>query len=336
MAKIPEQLQQSKLVEALFKAFYERAKEKDRRSNGVGLSTLGDPCERNIWYNLRWASPIGDFEARMRRLFERGNQFEPEIVELLRSIGCTVYDTDPATGQQFRVEKWGGHLSGYLDGVVLGVPEAPKTWHTAEFKTHNAKSFREVRKHGVKKAKPAHYAQMMAGMGLCSPRLERAVYIAENKDDSDLYSERIKFDGQEFIELELKAERIIFSDTAPERVSNSADKFPCMFCQHKALCHQPEGVAPTQKEFTKPELNCRTCAHITPRPDGTWFCEHHKETRSKEQQEAGCEKHLLIPDLLPWEATDADESGERWIEYQTPAGKFYNVAGGEFKKDAPF
>jgi hypothetical protein len=39
-----------------------------------------------------------------------------------------------------------GHFGGSMDAVALGIPEAPKTWHLCEFKTHNAKSFADLQK----------------------------------------------------------------------------------------------------------------------------------------------------------------------------------------------
>ena len=50
--------------------------------------------------------------------------------------------------------------------VALGLLEAPKTWHVVEFKTHSAKSFRELAAKGVAEAKPQHWAQMQVYMHL--------------------------------------------------------------------------------------------------------------------------------------------------------------------------
>ena len=52
--------------------------------------------------------------------------------------------------------------------MALGLLEAPKTWHVAEFKTHSAKSFAELVAKGVVLAKPQHAAQMQVYMQLLS------------------------------------------------------------------------------------------------------------------------------------------------------------------------
>lgn len=88
-----------------------------------------------------------------------GDLAEARFVADLRAIGCTVYEVDE-NGKQFAIEALGGHFGGHMDGAALGIPEAPKTWHVTEFKTHSAKSFAKLQKDGVQKAKPQHYAQM--------------------------------------------------------------------------------------------------------------------------------------------------------------------------------
>ena len=80
--------------------------------------------------------------------------------------GATVLDVDPETGRQWRVEAHGGHFGGSLDAVAIGLKEAPKTWHVAEFKTHSAKSFRDLVAKGVALSKPQHWAQMQIYMHL--------------------------------------------------------------------------------------------------------------------------------------------------------------------------
>ena len=62
-----------------------------------------------------------------------------------------------------------------MDSALLGLPEAPKTWHVGEFKTHNQKSFDDLVKRGVEKAKPMHWDQMQAYMGLTG--MERALFF---------------------------------------------------------------------------------------------------------------------------------------------------------------
>src|SRR5690606_33276258 len=150
-------------------------------------------------------------------------------------IGCQVHDVDPSTGQQFRFKAVGGHFGGGIDGVALGVPEAPKTWHLVEFKTHNERSFTALLKEGVAKAKPEHEAQMQVYMHLAS--LTRAIYLAVNKNDDSLHAERIRYDKAAAERLLGKAERIIFAPEPLPGISADPAFYKCKFCPAAPVCH---------------------------------------------------------------------------------------------------
>ena len=118
--------------------------------------------------------------------------------------------------------------------VVKGVPEAPKAAHIGEFKTANDKHFAMLKKDGVEKAKPLHYAQVQVYMGLMG--INRALYMARNKNTDHLYSERVKFDKAKFDALMGKARRIVKAAQPPERAANRPDAFLCKFCPAYKLC----------------------------------------------------------------------------------------------------
>src|SRR6478752_9090191 len=61
----------------------------------VSPSSLADPCTAKLWYKYRWVK-LDKSEGRMLRLFRDGATAENEFVSLLRSVGWTVFDTDPA------------------------------------------------------------------------------------------------------------------------------------------------------------------------------------------------------------------------------------------------
>ena len=277
----------------------------------LGGSVIGKECERALWYGFRWAYGGEQFDGRMIRLFERGQREEAVFVQELRAIGCEVYDIDPATGEQFRFKSCGGHVAGGLDGVVKGVPEAPRAYHVLECKTLNSKSFATLQRDGVQKAKPEHYAQMTLYMRWS--QLDRALYLAVNKDTDELYAERVHLDATFADALEAKAERVVFAQEPPARLSEDAAFFKCKFCPAAAVCH---GVA-------LPAVSCRTCLHATPERegDGRWTCAKWGADIPLDAQRRGCGEHLYIPALLKrWgEATDASEA-EGWVEYTAADG----------------
>ena len=276
----------------------------------LGMSQIGRPCERELWYAFRWTMPKV-WGARMLRLFARGQREEAVFVQLLRDAGVTVHEVDETTGKQFRFALVGGHFGGSMDGTAIGVPEAPKAWHVLEFKTHNDKSFTLLKRDGVKIAKPEHFTQMQCYMSASG--IERALYLAVNKDTDELYAERVPYESDAFNAALKRAERVIGSSVPPAGVSQDASWYQCKFCDMTELCHKR----------ALPQINCRTCAHATPLMDGLggWECARNKgEAIPLEFQRTGCPDHVFIPALLANWATviDADER-EGWIEYARKA-----------------
>lgn len=280
----------------------------------LGASMAGHHCDRYIWLSFRWAFRES-FSGRMKRLFRRGQNEEAQMVADLRAIGVEIKDVDE-NGNQFRVD-FGSHISGSMDGFIeSGLPEAPKTRHIAEFKTHNEKSFQQLKKDGVEKAKPMHYAQMqiyMLGTGT-----ERAFYLAVNKNNDEYYSERVRFDKEFAQSLLDKVKRISLSDRMPEPCPGASPEwYLCKFCPAYNMCHRSAMTV---------EHNCRTCAHSTAKSDSTWHCARWDSEIPKENQVTGCSSHVIHPDLFPdWKLVGGDEVN---AEYERNGQRITNGEGG--------
>ena len=276
----------------------------DSRRPHLGGSIIGRPCSRELWYSFRWCTNKRH-SGRVLRLFQTGHLAEARFTADLRSAGVTVYDTNPATGDQFKASACDGHFGGSFDGVGVGFLEAPEIWHLIEMKTHNEKSFKKLAADGVAVAKPEHYVQMQVYMYLAEPRLQRAFYLAVNKNTDELYAERIRLNpdvGRGAVE---KASVIIASDRPLERLSNDPSWYQCKFCDHHNLCHGNDA----------PEVNCRTCMHSTPAANSEWHCSRHDMTLNLATQKVGCDDHLYNPYLLDQFAEPLD-SGDFWIRYR--------------------
>lgn len=257
-----------------------------------GASIAGHHCDRWIWLSFRWAVQE-KFPGRILRLFRRGQLEEDQIISDLKAIGITVRD------EQKRV-KLTGHVSGSIDGIAEGVPGAPKTEHLLEFKTHSAKSFKDLTAKGVEASKPQHYAQMQLYMHGLS--LTRALYIAVCKDDDHIYTERVRYDEAAAKAILERAKRISLADRIPDPISTDPSWYLCKFCAAHSFCHKQE---PTQ------HVNCRTCAHATAKPGGTWRCERHEaDGIPNEFQRQGCDDHVLHPDVVPWQIKDSNDPHE--------------------------
>jgi len=282
---------ESATVEAIY-AYWKQRGANEKRRGYLGGSEIGKECSRQLWYNFRHCS-APDFDGRLYRLFNRGHREEETFVAELRGIGCQVFEYD-SNGDQFEVVACNGHFKGHTDGVALGVPEAPKTWHLLEMKTASAKSFAKTKKDGCEKDKPQHFAQMQVYMHLM--KLTRALYMVVNKDNDELYIERIRYDAKKAQALIDKAQSIINATTPPERISDRPDSFACKFCDARELCHGTSEVA-----VNVPALSCRQCVHATPIENGEWACML-KDCDATEV----CEHHLFLPGLINFaKPTDA-------------------------------
>lgn len=273
---------------------YHEANTSDWRRPHLGASIIGRKCAREVWYSFHWCK-APSFDGRMLRLFETGQLAEDRIVKELEGIGIEVY------GQQ-KVISILPHFGGSCDGIGKGFPES-RAPHVLEFKTHNRKSFETLQSKGVQESKPEHYVQMqiyMGGLGL-----DRAYYIAVNKDTDEIYAERVRFDKELFTGYVGKARMIIDAQTVKDfpKIADNPARFECRFCNYKNMCHGRD----------VPEVNCRTCLHSTAAPDGTWTCARHGGAIPVDFQREACEDHLFIPDILGMEVTGA---GDDWVSYE--------------------
>lgn len=294
-------------AEAVYR-WYEANAEDGLRPH-LGASLIGHHCERHLWLTFRWAArPV--FPGRVRRLFDTGQREEARIVKELRGIGCEVHDTDPQ-GNQWRVSSFGGHFGGSMDAALRGIPDAPRVWCVGEFKTHNAKSFADLEKNGVQASKPMHYAQMQTYMGFTGMRL--ALYYAVCKDTDHLHTEVIAFDQAVFERLHTRAAKIVFAAEPPPRISEDAAWYQCKFCDHHALCHGEQAPLPT----------CRSCAHVTPEPTGTWKCEKYDCDLKTGDQRQACTSHRYIPILLEPFADGVDVNDDSVTYRHRATGKTF-------------
>jgi hypothetical protein len=315
MPPLPEPI--SHTVEVIYRAIAAKARAGDNR--GVAMSEAANECARAIWYRLRWAAPLEEITGQKERKFETGRREEVRLLDDLEATGIKVERIDPATGKQFAVELARGWLRGKMDGRALGIPEAPKTLHVVECKSHSDRSYKELLKHappkgeGLKKSKPEHHAQCQLYMH--AQHLKRCLYLAVNKNTEELYAERIEYDAAFCLALEAKIERIAASDRAPPRLwedPTAKGAFACNWCSAKPICHE--------RAFAR--INCRTCLSSDFRDGAEVWCTLHDRQLSYDKQQSGCEHHLYLPDLVPGEQTDANPE-IRIITYQMPDGSIW-------------
>jgi hypothetical protein len=300
MAPLPKPINHT--VDAIYRA-YEEARGESYEGLGISISLLGEECERALWYGLRWASEQEKITGIKAITFETGDIEEQRLLNSLRMIGCEVVDVDE-NGKQVRAEAVAGHVRGKLDGKVIGLPEAPKTWHVVECKSAKEKYYNPIVKKGVREGYYTHWVQLNTYGHLHN--FERGLYMCRNKNTGEIHCERVEIDHAEAIRLLARAERIIRSPNPMPKLHddiNAKAAFKCRsMCRHKDICH---GGA-------FPRVHCRTCLHASPEMIGNaaWSCARFTKPLTLDEQKVGCGNHLFIPSLVPGEQLDADEERE--------------------------
>ncbi len=286
-------------------------------SAAISIGSIHNPCERRHWLALRWFKPPKSYDAKTLRRFDRGNVEEARVVAELREAGFTVEDLDPSNDRQWKAVIGGGWLRGKVDGLVLGLPEAPKQWHILEIKTMGAAPWARAVKLGAAQTFPEHYAQAqlyMAALGY-----ESALYWAVNRETDEIHAERWKIDQGLVDKLLARAEYVTRAPDMPPQIASSAKNPACRFCPFTDVCHaEPEARA-------WPERNCRTCVHFEMRQPYRGHCSRWTQSKDLDAQKVGCPAHVTEPTMIPAEQVDAASDGS-WIEYRLADGSIWRDA----------
>jgi len=289
----------------------------------LGLSYVGESCERKIWLRFRWGARE-EWTAETLKRFEDGHRTEALWIERLKLVdGLELLDTDPNTGEQWEVDCADSHSRGHMDGAILGLLQAPKTWHVFEAKCSEEKQHASLRKaietHGekgsLKQWNATYYGQAQCYMGLTG--MERHYLLVSLPGGRGTpITVRTEFNKADFERLMTRASKLAFANEPPERIGSSTF-FECRWCSFHAICHTA----------VLPARNCRTCLHSSPIDNGEWRCGKFGHVLSVKDQEAGCQAQRYIPSLLTGRQqidVRADsivyrmEDGAEWVDSGQP------------------
>ena len=288
----------------------------------LGMSAIGQSCERRLWYGFRWAARERMQADALMRIND-GHRSEDVMADYLRMVpGVRLMTRDPRTGQQFGFVDLGGHFRGHADGMISGLHQAPETLHVWEAKATNEKKVAQLvkaktdkgEKQALKAWDPVYHGQAILYMAYSETR--RHYLTCSSPGVRSIESVRTDTDLDEARRLREKAERVITAAEPLPGISNDPAWYECKWCPAHAVCHTN----------ALPTVTCRTCAHATPEMDGDgrWSCALHGTDLTVEAQRQACDGHRYIPALLSrWgEAVDASPA-ENWIEYRLKDGSTF-------------
>lgn len=261
-------------------------KEEDYIRPYLGMSSVGGPCDRENWADFRWITKKND-PSWLQDAAECGHIAEDEMIKDLKLIPEITLiteghssDNKDNSANQISFEDINGHFKGHADGMILGILEAPKTWHVWEHKDKSIRKkggkdmFNELEalklkldeKQVLKEWDMKFYVQGHMYMHYSGTKRH---YMTVSRGVKRQYiSIRTNYSKTIAVEYIEKANRVIKSNTPPPRRYNDTHYYCKYFCSHYEWCHNGK---PAQK-------TCRSCEHAVPitnpehGPKGSWGC----------------------------------------------------------------
>lgn len=290
MAKIPKI---STTLNAVDSALEEDFNKKNNVNFGnLGVKDLGKECDRELWLIYRWAvKPY--FKSSQIKKIQAGYRGEKLQADRLRLVEGIELWTKGEDDKQIKVTAVNGHISGRIDGVIVGLKEAPTTPHVWEHKVANTRKYESLKKLLIKDKEALqlwdfiYYIQAIIEMYLMG--LDRHYLTCSDYGETETISIRTNSANKVAKEYINRAADIIESTVIPDKISLNSESDNCKYCNMKQLCHGEQIMQPT----------CRSCAHGSPNMDGGWNCSYHNTvlTNNKEQY-YGCQDHVYNPDYI--------------------------------------
>ena len=264
----------------------------------LGASAIGKECDRELWLSFRWARERA-MSAKGIKAVADGHHCEALQAERLRLVkGVELYTADPESpDNQIGFSRLNGHFKGNLDGVIVGLIQAPKP-HVWEHKAVNEKKWRNLfqlvatdESSALEHWDMVYFVQAQVYMG--AMEIDRHYLTCTTPGGRDVVSVRTRFNKEVYDWALERAERIIEMADPPLKLSDDPEHFACRWCDFKALCHGTREA---------PKVSCRTCGHSTPSTkegDAPWRCDLlEKPIETYADQMAGCRAHMYHPHLI--------------------------------------
>ena len=229
MAAIPIRRSPHPELEARIHAALEARREKanaETPRRRLRLSAIGG-CERKLWA-LANGHPAEQAEGRLIVIFDMGNLVEDLVIRWLRMAGYTIRNEQKTVTMIPEVD---GHIDGeiWLEHSRFDVEPA-----ILEIKSANAEQFELCASLGYDRWRPAYGDTLQAYMGASGIHVAMAVVL--NKNTSQLYAEKLRFDSARYEYLQAKAEAILLHETPLPRPEEATSQH-CNFCK---WCHLAE------------------------------------------------------------------------------------------------
>lgn len=207
----------------------------------VGASAIGHACERSIQFEYAGAPRETAFKPETLRKFDLGHMGEELARAWFGDAGFVLTQRNQRTGELFAFSQLDGRFKGHPDGVFIGGPEIPGVGYPClwETKSVGAKTYREIARDGLKKARPGYYAQVAIYQAYLDIAEHPAIFTVNNLDSGEQLHLLIPFDAEEAQRMTDRAVRIVQATDAGEllpRPFKDKSYFECKFCAFAERC----------------------------------------------------------------------------------------------------
>lgn len=214
--------------------------QKQKPRNYVGVSMVGQNCERKVQYEFTQTpkDPGKDFNGQTLRRFSAGHYFEDDTAALLKAAGFELKTHKPG-GSQFSFESLDGKFAGHIDGVLVGGPPIIKYPALWEHKAVGNKSFNKHIKEQLVIANPVYAAQVALYQTYMDLTENPAVFTIRNNDTQLIHFKLVDFNAALAQQMSDRAVKIIQATEAGEqlpRAFQSKSHFECKWCDFQERC----------------------------------------------------------------------------------------------------
>ena len=212
--------------EIVVEAWYEANRE---HRTFLGLSEIGNECGRVLWYthNGYGQKPI---DGRILRLFKLGDNIEQQVIIDLITAGYKIWHCQREVNFEYDDLK----LLGHIDGKISGLIESSKP-HILEIKSSSNKRFQALKKLSSYERWDKKY-KCQLHVYMLGSKLKNALVWVENKDTSEVYTERVKLDRKYAMFMLKRAFDIMKSKRPPERKCPRPDWYEAKWCKFYDVC----------------------------------------------------------------------------------------------------
>jgi hypothetical protein len=238
----------------------------------LGMSQIGHPCLRKLWFDYRQATKE-PLKGQTCRIFKAGHSLETRVIQSLEDADFKVI------GRQGSCAMFDYRFLGHIDGVVNIYGENL----LLEIKGVNNNSFEKFadkREHSIDKknpspkgiyTKPQYAAQVQVYMG-CSQKeggitdidpLNKTLFVVENKNNQDLFIQIVDFRPDLFERIVARAKTVIEANTPPEGIKDTTSEKlrkhiweSCNWCDYQSICDREDKWPPLIK------TRCLDCKHF--------------------------------------------------------------------------